>query len=164
MNANNLCNTETRRSFCRYIKFIVLQTRKRRVSINSTTIYIQLSGDSGTWLPVIDSHTQKLLVNIATSYVRIPYTTLMCSCSELTCDRGKHELSATQIKINEMKTTPTVDVDSHVSGTTLPNREVKNTDQSATVWLHSDFYNILIVRLFQCTFSTHNQILEDHIL
>jgi len=37
---------------------------KHQVSVNSTTVYIQLSGDSGTWLPVIDLDTQKPLVSI----------------------------------------------------------------------------------------------------
>jgi len=46
------------------LKYIVLQSRKHHATINSTTVYIQLSGDSGTWLPVIDSHTHKPLVSL----------------------------------------------------------------------------------------------------
>jgi len=44
-------------------ELLFVQTRKERPVISSTTVYVELSGDSGTWLPAIDSHTQKPLVS-----------------------------------------------------------------------------------------------------
>jgi len=36
--------------------------QRDQANINSTTVYVQLSGDSGTWRPVIDASTHKPLV------------------------------------------------------------------------------------------------------